>query len=75
MEHSVKVCSINFFVSVRTLTVLAIKVISVKRLLGFINYTEFKKINKEVKAKLLTMIISSDTIIPTRVSVWRLFMK
>ncbi|WP_165803544.1 hypothetical protein [Ezakiella coagulans] len=30
MEHSVKGCSINFFVSVRTLTVLAIKVISVK---------------------------------------------
>ena len=26
----------------------AIKVISVKRLLGFINYTAFKKINKEV---------------------------
>lgn len=54
MEHSVKGCSINFFVSVRTLTVLAIKaikaikVISVKRLLGFINYTAFKKINKEV---------------------------
>ena len=39
MEHAIKVCSINFFVSVRTLTVLAIKaikVISVKRLLGFI---------------------------------------
>ncbi len=33
MEHSVKVCSINFFVSVRTLTVLAIKVISVKRVI------------------------------------------
>lgn len=32
-------------VSVRTLTVLAIKVISVKRLLGFINYTAFKEIN------------------------------
>ena len=26
----------------------SIKVISVKRLLGFINYTAFKKINKEV---------------------------
>ena len=38
----------QFSVSVRTLTVLAIKVISVKRLLGFINYTAFKKINKEV---------------------------
>ncbi|EFH93735.1 hypothetical protein HMPREF0391_10103 [Finegoldia magna ATCC 53516] len=51
MEHSVKVCSINFFVSVRTLTVLAIKaikVISVKLVLGFINYTAFKEINKEV---------------------------
>ena len=45
MEHSVKGCSINFFVSVRTLTVLAIKVISVKRLLGFINYTAFKEVN------------------------------
>lgn len=48
MEHSVKGCSINFFVSVRTLTVLAIKVISVKRVLSFINYTVFKEINKEV---------------------------
>ena len=48
MEHSAKVCSINFFVSVRTLTVLAIKVISVKRLLSSINYTAFKEINKEV---------------------------
>ena len=47
MEHSVKVCSIDFFVSVRTLTVLAIKVISVKRVLNFINYTAFKEINKE----------------------------
>ncbi len=65
MEHSVKVCSINFFISVRTITVLAIKAISVKRLLGFINYTAFKKTNKEVQAKLLTMIISADTIIPT----------
>ena len=63
MEHSVNVCSINFFVSVRTLTVLAIKaikvisvklaikaikVISVKLALDFINYTAFKEINKEV---------------------------
>jgi len=48
MEHSVKVCSINFFVSVRTLTVLAIKVISVKRLFSFINYTAFKEINRAV---------------------------
>ena len=51
MEHSVKGCSINFFVSVRTLTVLAIKaikVISVKRLFNFIDYTAFKEINKEV---------------------------
>ena len=48
MEHSVKGCSINFFVSVRTLTVLAIKVISVKRVFNFINYTAFKEINKAV---------------------------
>ena len=51
MEHSVNVCSINFFVSVRTLTVLAIKaikVISVKLALDFINYTAFKEINKKV---------------------------
>ena len=45
MEHSVKVCSINFFVSVRTLTVLAIKVISVKRVFSSIDYTAFKEIN------------------------------
>lgn len=38
----------QFFVSGYSLTVLAIKVISVKRLLGFINYTAFKKINKEI---------------------------
>lgn len=47
MEHSVKGCSINFFVSVRTLTVLAIKVISVKRVLGFINYTALIEANKQ----------------------------
>ena len=52
MEHSVKVCSINFFVSVRTLTVLAIKVISVKRLLSFINYTAFIGVNKRYMANL-----------------------
>ena len=34
----------QFSVSVRTLTVLAIKVISVKRVLGFINHTAFKEI-------------------------------
>ena len=49
MEHSVKVCSIIFFVSVRTLTVLAIKVISVKRLFSFINYTAFIEVNKQYK--------------------------
>ena len=38
----------QFFVSGYSLTVLAIKAISVKRLLGFINYTAFKKINKEI---------------------------
>ena len=38
----------QFSVSVRTLTVLAIKVISVKRVLGFINHTAFKEINKEI---------------------------
>lgn len=48
MEHSVKGCSINFFVSVRTLTVLATKVISVKPVLSFIDYTAFKEINKEL---------------------------
>ena len=48
LEHAIKVCSINFFVSVRTLTVLAIKVISVKRLLISVNYTAFKEINKAV---------------------------
>ena len=50
MEHSVKVCSINFFVSVRTLTVLAIKaikVISVKRLFSSINYTALIEANKQ----------------------------
>ena len=44
MEHSVKVCSINFFVSVRTLTVLAIKFISVKRVIyikSIIPYSEY----------------------------------
>ena len=45
MEHSVKVCSIIFFVSVRTLTVLAIKVISVKRVFSSIDHTAFKEIN------------------------------
>ena len=45
MEHSVKVCSINFFVSVRTLIVLAIKVISVKRVFSSIDHTAFKEIN------------------------------
>lgn len=47
MEHSVKGCSINFFVSVRTLTVLAIKVISVKRLFSSINYTALIEANKQ----------------------------
>ena len=48
MEHSVKVCSINFFVIVCKLSALAIKVISVKRVLSSINYTAFKEINKKV---------------------------
>lgn len=51
MEQAVKVCSINFFISVRTLTVLAIKVISVNRVLSFINYTAFKETNKEAQRK------------------------
>ena len=38
----------QFFVSGYSLTVLAIKVISVKRVLSFINYTALKEINKEV---------------------------
>lgn len=38
----------QFFVSGYSLTVLAIKVISVKRLLSSVNYTAFKEINKEV---------------------------
>ena len=38
------VCSI-FFVSARTLTVLAIKVISVKRVFSSIDHTAFKEIN------------------------------
>ena len=45
--HIIKGCS--FFVSVRTHTVLAIKVISVKRVLSFINYTAFKKLIKKYK--------------------------
>lgn len=38
---------ISFLVSAYALTVLAIKVISVKRVLSFINYTAFIEANKQ----------------------------
>lgn len=50
--HIFKFCDLKIFKKIFKITIdflsWSIKVISVKRLLGFINYTAFKKINKEV---------------------------
>ncbi|MDU2640375.1 MAG: hypothetical protein E7C63_09015, partial [Finegoldia magna] len=46
-KQSIKVLLHQFFVSGYSLTVLAIKVISVKRLFSFINYTALIEANKQ----------------------------
>ena len=54
MEHSVKVCSINFFVSVRTLTVLAIK--AIKAIKGNFHYHKYIYLSWFMKKNQLTFV-------------------